>query len=333
VGALVNKALRARRGLDFRGRVVVITGGSRGLGLVLARLWAVEGARLALLARDPAELERAEADLRTLDAEVMTLPCDVRDQGQVEEALSRVVRRYGQLDVLVNNAGIIQVGPLEHMALQDFEDAMAVHFWGPLYASLAAVNYMRPHGGRIVNIASIGGEVAVPHMAPYSASKFALVGLSDALRNELAKDKILVTTVTPGLMRTGSHVNALFKGRHREEYTWFSLGDALPISSIEVTKAASQIIDAARHGDPALTITLQARLLSLGYRLLPGLLGQALKLVNRWLPEAEPRWGHVARSGWDSQSSLSPSNWTRLADEAALENNELAGHLPQQLAP
>src|SRR5256714_1298474 len=129
--------------------------------------------------------------------------------------------------------------------------ALAVHLWGPLYAMRAVVPQMRRQGGgRIVNIASIGGKIAVPHLTPYSASKFALVGLSDGMRAELAKDNILVTTVCPGLMRTGSPPNAHFKGRHRAEFTWFVLGDSLPLASIDARRAARHIITACRYCDP-----------------------------------------------------------------------------------
>src|SRR5919204_4977066 len=234
LGAVVAaRALRRRNRLDFKDRTVVITGGSRGLGLVLAREFAAQGARLAILARDRAELERAEKHIASRGAQVLALPCDVRDRRQAQGAITRVVDHYGRIDVLVNNAGVIQVGPVEHMTIEDFEEAMAVHMWGPLYTMLAAVPSMRHQGGgRIVNIASIGGKIAVPHLLPYSASKFALVGLSDGMRAELAKHRIAVTTVCPGLMRTGSHLNANFKGRHELEFALFSLIDAWPLTSI-----------------------------------------------------------------------------------------------------
>ena len=212
---LALRALRSRATYDFRGKSVLITGGSRGLGLVLAREFAAEGARLTIVARDRVELEQARADLAARGAEVLAFACDVRDQADVQSAIERVVARYGSIDVLINNAGVIQAGPVEHMQVADFEDALNTHLWGPLYTMLAATPYMRRQGGgRIVNIASIGGKVAVPHLVPYTTSKFALVGLSDGMRAELARDNIIVTTVCPGLMRTGSHLNALFKGQH-----------------------------------------------------------------------------------------------------------------------
>lgn len=322
-------AARERQRFDYQGKAVVICGASRGLGLELARQLTYKGARLALLARSLEDLEDAERELRAYDAEVMALPCDVRDPDQVEYALGRVIRRYGQIDVLINNAGIIQVGPLEHMQVEDYQDAMNTHFWGPFYTIQTAVNAMRKSGGgRIVNIASIGGEVAVPHLLPYSASKHALVGFSDGLRAELAKDGILVTTVSPGLMRTGSYVNALFKGRHRQEYAWFSIFAAHPLSSTSVQRAAKQILEACRRGQPKLIITVQARLLTLLSALAPNLTAAAMKLFNRSLPGPEPRWGDAARTGWKSQSNLSPSGLTIQGDRAVAENNQLRGHAP-----
>ncbi len=137
--------------------------------------------------------------------------------------MRQVVDHHGRLDVLINCAGIIQVGPMEHMTLDDYEAAMNVHFRGPLHTMLAALPYMRrQHGGRVVNIASIGGKVPVPHLAPYAASKFALVGLSSSLHAELASSDILITTVSPGLMRTGSPINASMKGQHEAEFAWFA---------------------------------------------------------------------------------------------------------------
>src|SRR5687768_13287937 len=126
------RILRARRALDFSGRSVIITGGSRGLGLVMARQLAKEGARVCLLARDVRELDRAKRLVaeESPAAEVDTIRCDVRRRGEVREAVARVMEKWAAIDVLINNAGIIQVGPLEHMQPEDFEDAMATHFWG-----------------------------------------------------------------------------------------------------------------------------------------------------------------------------------------------------------
>ena len=322
--ALWQRSLRQARRLDFKDRVVLITGGSRGLGLVMARQLAAEGARLALLARDEQELAQARQDLAAYGPELMVFPSDVRDQAQAAEAVERVVTRFGRLDVLINNAGVIQVGPLENMQRDDFAEALAVHFWGPLYLTLAAIPHMQQQGGgRIVNISSIGGKVAVPHLLPYSASKFALTGLSDGLRAELAKDNILVTTVSPGLMRTGSHVNALVKGQHQREFAWFAILGALPVTSTTAEHAAAAIIDACRYGDAQRIITLPARLLTTFNHFFPETMAQIMRLVNHFLPDAAADTGDTTKRGRESQSNLVPSILTRLSDEAAKENNEL----------
>src|SRR5579884_1573669 len=128
-GAVLAQRQRRAR-FSFRGKTVLITGGSRGLGLVMARQFAAEGAQLALVARNQNELERAANELSRLGADVLPVVCDVRNKAQVNEAVQKVVARFGRLDVLVNNAGIIQVGPLDQMTVADFEDALAVHLFG-----------------------------------------------------------------------------------------------------------------------------------------------------------------------------------------------------------
>lgn len=324
-GALLAGRSLARRLFEysFRGKVVLITGGSRGLGLVMAREFAREGARLVICARRRDELEAARADLKRRGAEVLAIPCDVTDRAQVNEMIKVARDRFGKIDVLVNNAGVIQVGPVDVMTLEDYEEAMKTHFWGPLYMTLAVLPEMRRRSqGRIVNISSIGGKISVPHLVPYSASKFALTGLSEGLRAELLKDGILVTTVCPGLMRTGSPRNALFKGQHRAEYAWFAISDSLPVTSMSAERAARQIVEATRRGQAEVVLTIQAQLAVRFHGLFPGLTADLLGLVNKLLP-GPGGIGRARAKGKDSQSSLAPSVLTALSERAARENNEI----------
>ena len=318
---------RARLAISFEGRVVVITGGSRGLGLVMARLLVEEGARVVLLARDLAELDRARTELEACGrGEVMTLRCDVRRRAEVRAAIDTVLDTWRTVDVLINNAGVIQVGPLEHMDHEDFENAMATHFWGPLHLILEVTPVMRHRRfGRIVNISSIGGRVAVPHLAPYSASKFALTGLSDAIRAELDPYGIRVTTVAPGLMRTGSPINAHFKGQHEAEYAWFKVASSLPGLTIAAERAARRILEACRHGDPALTITAQAKAMAAANAVIPNTVARAMMLVTRALPAGTGLEGNAVKKGFENEakSKWTPSVVTKLADQAAFANNEI----------
>jgi NAD(P)-dependent dehydrogenase (short-subunit alcohol dehydrogenase family) len=323
-GLVLSRLSRTAHALDFYGKSVVIFGGSRGLGLEIARQLADEGAYVTLAARDAEELERARIDLDDRGFSATTIPCDIRDRRDVEAAIQRVITEHGAIDVLINDAGIIQVGPVELMTVADFENAMATHFWGPLYAILAALPHMRLAGERrIVNISSLGGKIAVPHLVPYSASKFALTGLSEGLRAELAREGFSVTTVCPGLMRTGSTYNAQFKGRHQQEFAWFHVSDSMPLLSTSAHRAATQIIEACRHGNPELIITPAARLAVAMNGISPSFTQKMLAIASWLMPSAGDAAADDVRTGWQSVSRQVPWAITRLADRATVENNEL----------
>ncbi|HEY7294034.1 MAG TPA: SDR family oxidoreductase [Dehalococcoidia bacterium] len=322
------RLLNRLREVDLRGQTALVTGGSRGLGYLLARKLVQEGCRVAICARDVDELERAFGDLARSSGEVLALPCDVGDRYQVEELIERVEDRLGPIDVLVNNAGIIQAGPLEALTLQDFEQALSVMYWGVVYPTLAVLPGMKARRhGRIVNITSIGGLVSVPHLLPYSSAKFAAVGFSEGLRAELAGTGVLVTTVAPGLMRTGSHVNALFAGRAGQEFTWFSLGASLPIVSMSAERAARQIVGALKRGEAHRVLSIPATLLARGHGLSPGTTANVLGLVNRLILPRAGGAGEV-ESGQQIQAT-EPSRLrdvlTTLGRRAAERNHEYPG--------
>ncbi len=208
----------ARRVSFDRARVLIL-GGNRGLGLEIARVLAADGARLALVGRTASQLDTAAAELRAAGAEVHTRSADLRPEGAAADAVSWAVDAMGGLDVLVYVAGLIAVSPLEHLSREDDETAMQIHFWAPREAMLAALPHLeRSRIGRIGVISSIAGRVASPHLIPYTSSKFALSGLSDGLRTAFRRRGVFVTTVNPGLMRTGSPRNAAFKGDADKEY-------------------------------------------------------------------------------------------------------------------
>lgn len=311
--ALVKMILQQSRYWDLNDKVVLITGGSRGLGLVLAREFAAQGARVAVCARDEADLGRVHDELTARGDPLspsgqdhfFSAHCDVSDRAQVQSLLTSVENAFGPVDVLVNNAGTTLVGPLEHMTLADFEEVMRINFWGAVHTTLAVFPGMQTrHQGRIVNITSIGGKVAFPHLLPYTASKFALVGFSEGLRAELAKDGIWVTTVVPYLMGTGSPRNAEFKGDYEREYAWFTITDSLPGASMNAERAARQIVRACQNGESEVVLGLPAKLALVANGIAPGLISDLLAAGNEWLlPRAigsEPS----RRKGYESESPL-----------------------------
>src|SRR5438874_1795447 len=282
----------------YRDKVALVTGGSRGLGLEIARQICGRGGKVALIARDSDELARAKTDLDRFATDVLTIPCDLLETTQIQSAVQQALQRFGKIDILINNAGIIEMGPVEHMQLKDFDRAMRLHFWAPFILYLLLAPQIRAKGGgRIVNISSIGGRIAVPHMAAYSASKFALTGFSDAIRAELARDNIFVTTVTPGLMRTGSQIHAKFKGDHSAEYKWFDWSSKIPFASISVERAARKILSACQGGKPALVMPCSAYFIVAANALFPNLTARVMKIVNRSMPPPVSKRGDQARSG------------------------------------
>lgn len=206
---------------DFRNRTIIITGGSRGLGFVLADELLRRGANVSILARDLNELSRALKKLEPLGPErILAIECDVTNPEQLRNAFLKTWTYFRRIDVLINNAGTVTMAPFEATNDEDFTAQMELHF----YAALTAIRFLLPYfkakgGGRIVNISSIGGKVPVPHMAPYCASKFALSGFSQSIATELKRHGVIVTTVHPGLMRTGSTIQAVFEGDAEKEYT------------------------------------------------------------------------------------------------------------------
>lgn len=300
----LRRTLRGMRVEDLAGHVALITGGTRGLGLLLARALVQAGCTVSLCARNAAELSRAEDELRGLGGEVLAFRCDVSQRADVEAFVRATEDRFGRVDICVNNAGIIQVGPLEAMTLADFEEAMAVMFWGVVYPTLAVLPGMRARRhGHIVTITSIGGKVAVPRLLPYTAAKFAAVGFSQGLRAELAGSGVRVTTVVPGLMRTGSFLHARFAGRPADEYTWFSLGASLPVLSMDAGRAARRIVEAIRRGESEVILTFPAEVAVRLHGLLPGQTADVLGAVHRWVLPSGSADARRVEPGWRVQET------------------------------
>lgn len=312
---------RKKREFSFKDRVVLITGGSRGLGLVMARMLAEQGARLAICARTPHQVETARTELAAGGATVLAFTCDVSDQTQVKAMIADIKSQLGPIEVLINNAGVISAGPLDNLVIEDFEEAMNIHYWASLYTMLEVMPEMKARGeGRIVNIASIGGKVSVPHLLPYSGSKFALVGLSEGFRAELMQHGVYVTTINPGLMRTGSARNAFVKGQKEKEYTWFALADANPLISLAANTAARQILDACRYGEAEVTLGLNAKFISGLHGLFPGLVTNLMSVVTQLLPGPSADKDRVR--GYEAETPLTQSPLTAPNQKAAQENNE-----------
>lgn len=255
------------------------------MGLQLARELAALKCQLVLTARSQEELAEAAGELTSSGASVRTIVCDLADPDQINHMVREARQAFGSVDILINNAGIIMVGPVDSFNESDFEEAMNVMFWGTVRPTLALLpDFLESGDADIVNISSIGGKIAVPHLLPYTCAKFAVRGFSEGLQSEVRGRGVHVLTVTPGLMRTGSHLKAEFAGRQSAEYRWFSLGATVPGASMEVSRAAKQIVDALIRRDRELTLTWSANTAARLYGAFPEIALHALEWANALLP-------------------------------------------------
>lgn len=307
-GALVvsDRLLRRRRRLDLRGKRVLITGGSRGLGFAAARRFVLEGAEVAICARDSAELERARAELREMahataleqgrDAtRVVAFRADVTDEAAVEWLVNETRAVLGGIDILVNCAVEIAVGPVEAMTAKDYEQAFHGIFLAMYYPTMAVVPHLRAQRfGRIVNVTSVAGKLPIPHNATYVVGKYAATGFSAVCAVELQKYGIRVSTVMPPPLRNGAWMNAGYKGLAEEELAWFVRALSSPLVSIDPERAARAIVEAARYGDVERMVSPSPWLQTRAYALFPELTNSIMGLLERSGMPATPLGARAA---------------------------------------
>lgn len=310
--------------------VALVAGASRGLGLLLARELHHRGYRPVITARSDSELTAASQQLAADGIPVQTAVMDVGRADQVTEVVAQVEREVGPIELLLCVAGVIQVGPLEAMQREDFVEAIDVMLWGPVNTALAVMPAMRDRGrGRIGIVTSIGGLISAPHLLPYSTAKFGAVGFARGLRSELAGSGVTVTTVAPGLMRTGSHLRAKFRGDVRREYAWFATAATMPVLSMGAERAARRIVTGVLKGRPVVLLTPLAQLAPRVDALSPRLGAAVLAITARLLPGAGADAATSARlEGHEIEAELPerPRTWlqrlTLLGRRAAVRTNE-----------
>lgn len=292
---------------DSSAPLALIAGASRGLGLLVARELGRQGHRLVICARSADELAAARQLLEEQALEVHTEVCDVADAAAVATLVDDIEARLGPIEVTVVVAGVIQVGPLASMTRQHFEDAISIMLWGPINVALAVTEKMRPRGrGRVGIVTSVGGLISVPHLLPYSTAKFGAVGFSTGLRAELAGTGVKVTTITPGLLRTGSHLRADFVGRHGAEFGWFSLGASLPLVAMDAERAARQIVTAVLAGRAFLVLTPLAKIGMRVNGLAPSVTAGLMGAMGRLLPAAPREGTGQTLAGWQARETMRP---------------------------
>ena len=301
------RLLEAGPEFTYRDRVVMITGGSRGFGLALAERLVCEGAHVWILARDNADLGRAHEQLRKIPGgNVNSLVTDVTKPGDLARAFSKAHRRHGRIDMLVNNAGAIAAAPFASTTPEDYEAQLRLHVSAVIFATRLILPYFREGGGgRILNISSLGGKMPLPHMSSYATSKFALAGFSASVATELARENVLVTTAYPGLMRTGSPIQAVFKGDAEAEFARFLAGDIAPLLSLPADRAAREVLTAAARGDAEVVVSAAAKAGAFFFAAFPETYMALAARATAFLPNARESSGH--RTGAQSGGTLAAS--------------------------
>lgn len=195
--------------VDFKHKVVVVTGATGGIGRALSWRFATAGARIVLIDVDEEQLPVAQNQIERSGTDVLSIACDIADYEQCENAMAQIVERFGGIDLLINNAGVSHRSRFEDTDLEVFKKVMSVNYFGALHCTKAALPYLIERGGMIITLSSTGGFAPMIGRVGYSASKHALHGLFESLRLELRERGVHVMMVCPGATSTEMHKHML----------------------------------------------------------------------------------------------------------------------------
>lgn len=228
--------------MDIQDKVVIITGASGGIGLATARLFAQEGAKIALVARSADTLNTIVNELHEQQSEAIAIPTDMRNKDAIEAMVDSVFQQYGQIDILINNAGQAVSGNVADVDIDHFRQIFELNVLGPIGAMQAMIPKMRQNGGGlIINVSAIVSKMSPPGMGVYAATKAALDKISDCARGELASENIRITTMFPRKTATNFGKNSL---SNRNQAPRPVQGGPEPDSAEAV---AQKILEAARN--------------------------------------------------------------------------------------
>jgi short-subunit dehydrogenase len=248
----------------FHDNVVVITGGSSGIGRELAYQLSAQGALLVLAARDPVLLEAVAAECRRRGARAISVPTDVSVEEECAALITRAVEEYGRIDTLINNAGISMRVRFEDLGgTEPIERIMRINYFGSVYCTWYALPHLKRTRGRIVVVSSLAGKTGVPTLSGYAASKHALAGFFESLRTEIAGDGVSITIAYPGFVATDIATRAVGPGGKT-----LGVRNVVKSRAMPVEECATRIIEASGSRRRELVMTTR------------GKIGQWLKLMS-----------------------------------------------------
>jgi NAD(P)-dependent dehydrogenase (short-subunit alcohol dehydrogenase family) len=236
--------------LGLKDKVAIVTGGSDGIGKAAAASMAKEGAKVAIAARTASKLEQAATDIRAIakGGEVLAIPADVRDEAQVKRMVDEVVKKWGRVDVLVNNAGTSSAKKFEDLTDEVFGEDFQLKVYGAIYCIRAVLPHLKKSkGGSIINITTPGGKASGPGSNPTSMARAAGISMTKSLSKEFATDNIRVNTVCIGLIKSGQH-RTRWEARNKQDPTftldkhWAELGKTVPLGRVGEAEEAGDLI-------------------------------------------------------------------------------------------
>ncbi len=248
----------------FKDKVVFITGASSGIGAETARQFAREGARVALLARRKDKLEAVHQEIAAKGGAALALAADVADRSSLDAAATATVEKFGRIDIVLANAGIGVSGPIQKLTVEDYRRIFETNFFGMLNTIYATLPYLEQTRGQLGLLGSVAGMIGTPATSPYNASKFAVIGLAEALYYDLDELGIAVTLINPGFVASEiRHINN--KGELTDK------PDPVPSWLVLPThKAARVILNALYRKQPEVIVTFHGKVLAWCKRALPG---------------------------------------------------------------
>lgn len=248
---------------ELSNKVVAVTGGNRGIGLAIAHAYGQRGARIALLARDEVELARAVDELKSAGVRAVSIRCDVTSETDCRGAVARILADLGEVDVLVNNAGVGLLAPIEELTSEVLLDVFAINVLGPLLLSRLVLPAMRARGhGQIVFVSSVVGMRALPGLGGYAATKAGLNAIADALRGELRATGVDVITVCPGKTATTIVETARGPGSGPRPFDRFQ-------PTMQPKDVAEAIARASERRTARITLGLSAHVIEMAQRISP----------------------------------------------------------------
>ena len=258
----------------------IITGGSQGIGKETALLFARKGYDLVLTARQAETLEATAAEVRAVGTKVLAVTCDVSQEAEVNNLISKALEYFGSIDVLINNAGGCMTGPIENTSLDDWHRVMDVNVWGYIHTIHALLpHFLVRSAGTIINVGSIGGKLPLPEMTVYCASKYAITGLTETLRLELKPKGIHVGAVHPSATNSNFMERAQFRGSSEQEAEKRRNSMASFLESPAASKpedVANAVWDAVKHQKDEVVVG-SGSIMSAAYKFFPGLMQFAMQ--------------------------------------------------------